>query len=148
MMHIALFQPEIAQNVGTLLRFGACMNVKIHIIEPCGFLMTDTKLRRAGMDYADLAQMERYPSWEIFRERGPKGRLLATTPQGVEAYHTYRYQADDIILMGQESVGLPQEIIDACDTSLKIVMEPGRRSLNVAISAAMIAGEAIRQTEG
>lgn len=148
MIQIALFQPEIAQNVGTLLRFGACMGTPINIIEPCGFLMTDQKLRRAGMDYADLACMNRYSSWDNFLENKPMGRLIATSPASKKVYTDFQFENNDILLMGQESVGLPEEILLNSKDSVSIPMLEGRRSLNLALSAGIIASEALRQING
>lgn len=145
MIQIALFQPEIAQNVGTLLRFGACMGTPIHIIEPCGFLMTDQKLRRAGMDYTDLACMHRYISWSEFLLNKPDGRLVATSPVASKSYTDFDYVPNDILLMGQESVGLPVELLSTVELAVSIPMIDGRRSLNLALSAGIIASEALRQ---
>ncbi len=145
MIQIALFQPEIAQNVGTLLRFGACMGTPIHIIEPCGFLMTDQKLRRAGMDYTDLASMHRYTSWEDFLHSKPEGRLIATSPVASKSYVDFDFIPNDILLMGQESMGLPQEALSTSEHAISIPMVDGRRSLNLALSAGIMASEALRQ---
>lgn len=145
MVQIALFQPEIAQNVGTLLRFGACMGTPIHIIEPCGFLMTDQKLRRAGMDYSDLACMHRYISWNEFLINRPDGRLIATSPVASKSYTNFEFASNDILLMGQESIGLPEEILLTFEHTVSIPMIDGRRSLNLALSAGIITSEALRQ---
>ena len=146
MIQIALFQPEIAQNVGTLLRFGACLGIPIHVIEPCGFLMSDQKLRRAGMDYAELANLTTHTSWNDFIQSPPKGRLIATSPMGSTVYTDFEFHQDDILLLGMESTGLPQDIMDVADTTIQIPMLPDRRSLNLALSAGIIASEALRQT--
>ena len=147
-MQLALFQPEIAQNVGTLLRLGACLGINIHIIEPCGFIFDDKKLRRSGMDYLDLSVMVRHASWDAFLENTKEMRVIATSPRADKIYTEFDFQVNDIILMGPESVGLPEEIMSSLPSNVKIPMKTGTRSLNIAVSAAMIVGEGLRQTGG
>jgi tRNA (cytidine/uridine-2'-O-)-methyltransferase len=145
-MRLALYQPEIPQNTGTLLRLGACLNVPVDIIEPCGFIWHDQKLRRAGMDYLDLSQVTRHASWSAFREAYPDKRLLLIDAKGSTSYIDFAFSPDDILLMGQESCGVPIEIMEEIPISLRIPMAPERRSLNVAVAASMVVGEALRQT--
>ncbi|MDC0033224.1 tRNA (cytidine(34)-2'-O)-methyltransferase [Alphaproteobacteria bacterium] len=147
-MRLALFQPEIPQNTGTLLRFAACMGLAVDIIEPCGFLLDDRRLRRAGMDYLDNVALTRHDSWARFVDaRKISGaRLVLLTTMGTTPYVDYTFESKDILLLGQESAGVPQEVHDAAHARLRIPMVHGVRSLNVALAAAMVAGEALRQT--
>jgi tRNA (cytidine/uridine-2'-O-)-methyltransferase len=152
-MRLALFEPDIPQNAGTLLRLGACLNVGVDIIEPCGFLLTDRGLKRAGMDYLALAALQRHSSWEAFqadraREGGPnqtKGRLILLTTRAAQPYAGFAFAPGDTLLVGRESAGVPQAVHDAADARLLIPMQAGARSLNVALAAAMVLGEALRQ---
>jgi tRNA (cytidine/uridine-2'-O-)-methyltransferase len=147
-MQIALFQPDIPQNTGTILRLCACMDVAAHIIEPAGFAISDRHFRRAGMDYLDQVNWTRHDSWAKFEEwrKQAGNRLLLFTTKGATSYLDFRYQASDILLFGRETAGVPQAVADATDARLVIPIKPGLRSLNVAMSAAMALGEALRQT--
>jgi tRNA (cytidine/uridine-2'-O-)-methyltransferase len=154
-MRLALYQPDIPQNAGTMIRLGAALGVGLDIIEPCGFLLTDRGLKRAGMDYLKSAEIVRHESWARFqasfeaaREGGPKQRLLLLTTRGDMAYTDFAFQPDDTLLVGQESAGVPAEIHDAAHARLVIPLKAGMRSLNVAQAAAMVLGEALRQTRG
>ena len=149
-MRIALYEPDIPQNTGTILRLCACLGLEAHIIEPAGFPTTDRAFRRAGMDYLDAVVLVRHRSWQDFAAwRGRGGyRLLLLTTGATRSYLDFDYQADDILLFGRESAGVPAAIHDAADARLKIPMRGGLRSLNVAVAAAMAAGEALRQTGG
>lgn len=145
-MRLALYQPDIPQNAGAIFRLAACFEVGVDVIEPCGFVFDDRKLRRAGMDYLDLCQVKRHESWAAFRAaRGP-GRLLLLTTRGDTICHEFRFRGDDTILLGRESAGVPDEVHAAADARLRIPISPGARSLNVALAAAVALGEAIRQT--
>jgi tRNA (cytidine/uridine-2'-O-)-methyltransferase len=146
-MRLALYEPDIPQNTGTLLRLGACLGIAVDIIEPCGFLFTDKGLKRAGMDYLDLANYRRHASWEAF-EADCTGRLVLLSAKATHPYTEFRFAPDDILLMGRESAGVPDSVRDAADARLRIPLMPGLRSLNVALAAAMVLGEALRQTEG
>ena len=147
-MRLALFEPDIPQNAGTLLRLGACLGVPVDVIEPCGFVLDDVRLKRAGMDYLEAAEWRRHASWTAYRrDRGP-GRLVLLTTRGEERYERFAFAADDTILVGRESAGVPEEVRAACDARLRISMRPDMRSLNVALAAAMALGEALRQTKG
>jgi tRNA (cytidine/uridine-2'-O-)-methyltransferase len=146
-MRLALFQPDIPQNAGALLRLGACLGVPVDIIEPCGFVLSDRRLRRAGMDYLASAEMTRHPSWPAFvAARGREARIVLLTTAGTVPYHRFAFAGDDIILLGRESAGVPPDIHDASDARLTIPMRPGLRSLNIALAAAMVLGEGLRQT--
>jgi len=147
-MRIALFQPDIPQNTGTILRLCACLNVEAHIIEPAGFPVSDRHFRRAGMDYLDQVAIIRHDSWSKFEQwRHRKGfRLILFSTKGTLSYLDHRYTASDILLFGRESAGVPDDVVAAVDTRLVIPIKPGLRSLNVAMAAAMALGEALRQT--
>jgi tRNA (cytidine/uridine-2'-O-)-methyltransferase len=147
-MRLALFEPDIPQNAGALIRLGACLGVGIDIIEPCGFLFSDGKLRRAGMDYLEHADVVRHASWPAFLDARPGARLILLTTKGVESYMAFVFRPADIVLLGRESAGVPDFVHARADARLTIPMRPGLRSLNVAQAAAMVLGEALRQTEG
>ena len=147
-MQLALFQPDIPQNTGTILRLCACLDVAAHIIEPAGFAVSDRAFRRAGMDYLDQVALKRHVSWTKFEEwRREKGfRLVLFTTRGATSYLDFRYGTSDILLFGRETVGVTDEVVAAADARLKIPIKPELRSLNVAVAAAMAVGEALRQT--
>jgi tRNA (cytidine/uridine-2'-O-)-methyltransferase len=147
-MQIALFQPDIPQNTGTILRLCACLGVAAHIIEPAGFPVSDRHFRRAGMDYLDQVSLMRHDSWSRFEQwRNDEGyRLILFTTKGATSYLEYSYSAADILLFGRESAGVPDEVVSKADAKLVIPIKPGLRSLNVAMAAAMALGEALRQT--
>ena len=147
-MQIALFQPDIPQNTGTILRLCACLDVTAHIIEPAGFPVSDRHFRRSGMDYLDQVALMRHDSWAKFQEwRSDQSyRLLLFTTKGAVSYLDYRYGADDILLFGRESAGVPDDVAAAADARLVIPIKPGLRSLNIAMATAMALGEALRQT--
>jgi tRNA (cytidine/uridine-2'-O-)-methyltransferase len=147
-MEIALFQPDIPQNTGTILRLCACLDVAAHIIEPAGFAVSDRAFRRAGMDYLDHVRLTRHISWTKFDEwRREQGRrLVLFTTKGAISYLDFRYGPSDILLFGRETVGVTDEVVAAADIRLKIPIKPPLRSLNVAMAASMAVGEALRQT--
>ena len=147
-MRLALYEPDIPQNAGSLMRLGACLEVGIDIIEPCGFLLSDRNFRRAGMDYLKSADICRHQSWTRFHEEfsARPGRLLLLTTKGDMAYTDFAFAPQDTLLVGRESAGVPQTVHDAVDARLVIPLRPGLRSLNVAQAAAMVLGEALRQT--
>ena len=146
-MQIALFQPDIPQNTGTILRLCACLGMAAHIIEPAGFPVSDRMFRRAGMDYLDHVSIVRHVSWPQFEAwRAAQGcRLLLFTTRAATDYRDFRYQTSDILLFGRESAGVTDAVVEAADARLVIPIAPGLRSLNVAMTAAMAAGEALRQ---
>jgi tRNA (cytidine/uridine-2'-O-)-methyltransferase len=147
-MQIALFQPDIPQNTGTILRLCACLDAAAHIIEPAGFPVSDRHFRRAGMDYLDQVTLMRHDSWSKFEQwrNDKRYRLILFTTKGASSYLDYRYDAADILLFGRESAGVPEEVAAAADARLVIPIKPSLRSLNVAMAAAMALGEALRQT--
>jgi tRNA (cytidine/uridine-2'-O-)-methyltransferase len=146
-MQIALFQPDIPQNTGTILRLCACLDMAAHIIEPAGFFYSDRLFRRAGMDYLEQVRLTRHASWERFEawRAEQRYRLLLFTTKGATPYLDFAYQPSDILLFGRESKGVTDEVVAAADARLVIPVKAGLRSLNVAITAAMAAGEALRQ---
>lgn len=150
-MHIALFQPDIPQNLGSALRLAACMDVTLHVIEPCGFIFDDKRIRRAGMDYIDHATLIRHSSWDDFvtwRDNElPEGRIVLLTTKGSTDLRAFHFQPDDILLAGRESAGVPDDVAEQADARLRIPMKEGTRSLNVIISTAMALTEGLRQTQ-
>ncbi len=144
-LRLVLYQPDIPQNCGAMLRLGACLGVGLDLIEPLGFLMDDRRLARAGLDYRDLADCRRHSSWQAFR-RADRGRLVLLTTRAQRSYLEFRYRPGDRLLLGRESAGVPEEIHEEVDAAVAIVMQPGARSMNVALAAAMVLGEALRQT--
>jgi tRNA (cytidine/uridine-2'-O-)-methyltransferase len=149
-MRIALFQPDIPQNTGTILRLCACLDAEAHIIEPAGFPITDRSFRRAGMDYLDQVRLSRHQSWRAFEQwrQNAGGRLLLLTTAGERCYLDQQYRADDVLLLGRESAGVPDEVHAGADARLVIPMARNLRSLNVAMAAAVVLGETLRQTAG
>jgi tRNA (cytidine/uridine-2'-O-)-methyltransferase len=153
-MRLALFQPDIPQNCGALIRLAACLGVGLDIIEPCGFLLDDKRLRRAGLDYLARASVRRHRSWTDFQSSraapgNPQaGRLLLLTTKGEWPYTAFAYAAGDTLLLGRESAGVPADVHAAADARLTIPLQAGYRALNVAQAAAMVLGEALRQTDG
>jgi tRNA (cytidine/uridine-2'-O-)-methyltransferase len=147
-MQIALFQPDIPQNTGTILRLCACLDVAAHIIEPAGFDTSDRHFRRAGMDYLDHVSLMRHDSWTKFEEWRQKAgyRLILFTTKAAGSYLDFRYAASDILLFGRESAGVTDAVMEAADARVVIPIKPGLRSLNVAVTTAMALGEALRQT--
>ena len=145
---LALYQPDIPQNTGTLIRLGACMATPVEIIEPCGFPFSIKALRRAGMDYLDQAELIRHVDWDAFQahEVRRKGRLVLLSTKAPTPYCDFEYQPDDTLLLGRESAGVPENVHEAADARVVIPLGAGARSLNVAVAAAMVLGEALRQT--
>ena len=147
-MRIALYEPDIPQNAGTILRMAACLGIEAHIIEPAGFPITDRAFRRAGMDYLDQVALVRHASFDAFERwrRQEHARLILLTTQASTPYLDHAFHAGDVLLFGRESAGVPEAVHRAADARLVIPMRPGLRSLNVAAAAAMVVGEALRQT--
>lgn len=150
-MRLALFQPDIPQNTGTLLRLGACLDLALDIIEPCGFIFNEKAMRRAGMDYLEQVSYRRHNSWQeflTFRQEHPDeyGRIVLMTTHASSPYTDFHFEKNDIILMGRESAGVPEEVHHTADARLLIPMNKNARSINMAVSAAMVIGEALRQT--
>lgn len=150
-MRLALYEPDIPQNTGAMLRLAACLGVAVDIIEPCGFLLDDRRLRRVGMDYLDRVELVRHSSWQAYRRAAAasrSGRLVLLTTVGETPYCRFDYHPDDTVLVGRESAGVPDEVHAAAAARVTIPMQSGLRSLNVALAAAMVLGEALRQTAG
>ncbi|MGB7205802.1 MAG: tRNA (cytidine(34)-2'-O)-methyltransferase [Anderseniella sp.] len=146
MIEIALYQPDIAQNAATTVRLAACLGLTVHIIEPAGFLWNSRDFRRAGMDYTDQANIIRQPDWAAFIAHAGHRRIVLATTKSDMNYTDFGFRPDDIILVGRESAGVPDHIHDTATHHIGIPMQPGTRSLNVAVATAMITGEALRQT--
>ncbi len=145
LLTLALYQPDIAQNTGTLIRTAACLGLKLAVIEPCGFVFSDRFMQRAAMDYAEIAAVVRHDSWDKFLETIGQRRLINIETDGTTAYTDFAFQPGDILLLGSEAHGTPDFVKTACTASVVIPMQPGVRSLNVAIAGALVAGEALRQ---
>ena len=152
---MALFQPDIPGNAGALMRTAACLGVPVDIIGPCGFVLSDRQMRRAGMDYLDQLDWTEHISWDAFQETRAKngqsamtGRLVVLTTKAEVDYAEFAFEAGDILLAGRESAGVPDDVHAAADARVRIPMAPGMRSLNVAAAMSMVLGEALRQTEG
>jgi tRNA (cytidine/uridine-2'-O-)-methyltransferase len=148
MIELALYQPDIAANTGTLARLCACLNLKLTIIEPAGFAFDDSKLRRAGMDYLDIAAIRRVPSWQHFCAENTSRRIVLLTTKSTTSYASFAFQPNDILLLGRESAGVPEHVHTYAAAQLTIPMQKSARSLNVALAASIVLGEALRQTNG
>nr|WP_295370679.1 tRNA (cytidine(34)-2'-O)-methyltransferase [uncultured Sphingosinicella sp.] len=146
-MRIALYQPDQAGNVGTILRLAACLGVPLDIIEPCGFAYSDRALKRAGMDYAEIAQVTRHLNWAAFGAVR-QGRLVLMTTRGAAPLPQVRFETGDVLLLGSESSGVPEEVHAAADLRVRIPQAAGTRSLNIAVAAGIGLAEALRQTGG
>jgi len=144
-MKIALYQPDIAGNVGTIIRLGACMGIDIDIIEPCGFPFNKEKIRRSGMDYIDYVKITRYSSFKDFQEKNKGSRIVLLTTKASQPYTDFKFRKNDILMAGRETAGVPESVHKAVDARILIPMQKGMRSLNVAISVAIVVGEGIRQ---
>ena len=148
MLEIALYQPDIAPNAATILRMCACFGLTCRIIEPAGFVMSDSQFRRAGMDYLDRAALVREPSWAAFRRATAGRRSVLLTTRAALPVWDFAFRADDLILMGRESVGVPEAVHEQVEARVTIPMRGGLRSLNVALACAIATGEAVRQLRG
>ncbi len=144
MIKIALYQPDIPQNTGSILRLAACLNITVDIIEPCGFVWNERKMRRAGMDYLDNVAINRHSSWQEY-DKIPRQRLILMSTKASIKYTDFNFLAGDTLLMGRESAGVPDDIHNMADARIIIPMANQMRSINVAMSAAMVLGEALRQ---
>lgn len=148
-MRVALYEPDIPQNAGAIMRTAACLGVTVDLIEPCGFLLGDRQLRRAGMDYLDKLVLNRHSSWDVFKDargQAAEGRLVLVTTRAELPYTDFRFMPGDVLMFGRESSGVPETVHAAVDASVVVPMTPGSRSLNVAVAVAMVLGEALRQT--
>lgn len=149
-VRVALYQPDNPVNAGGALRLGACLDVPVEIVEPCGFVFDRRRLRRAGLDYLEHARCTRHPSWPAFEawRRAAGLRLVVLTTRGRTPYFRHAFRPGDLLLAGRESAGVPDEVHAAADAALRVPMAPGRRSLNVVAALALVLGEALRQTDG
>jgi tRNA (cytidine/uridine-2'-O-)-methyltransferase len=146
-MRLALFQPDIPQNLGAAIRLGACLGVPLDVIEPCGFPLDDRSIRRAAMDYAARAEVRRHAGWGGFLSEN-RGRIVLFTTRGAAPFLDFAFRPDDVLLFGRESAGVPDEVHDAAGARLYIPLAEGARSLNVVVAASMALTEALRQTNG
>jgi tRNA (cytidine/uridine-2'-O-)-methyltransferase len=144
-MHIALYKPDIPQNTAAIIRLGACLNLKIHIIEPCGFNLHDARFKRVVMDYLGLSRIVRYEDYDSFVSKNKKKRIVLMTTRAKKLYHKFNFKKNDILLFGRESAGVPENLHKRIADKVKVPMNKKTRSLNVAISVAIISAEALRQ---
>jgi tRNA (cytidine/uridine-2'-O-)-methyltransferase len=146
-MRLALYQPDMPPNTGAMMRLAACFGVGLDIIEPCGFVLDDRKLKRAGMDYIEFLDYKRHQDWAVFKSQVGQKRVVLLTTKTTTPYHRFVFRKDDILMVGRESAGVPFDIHQSVDAEVKIPMQEPARSLNVAIAAAIVLAEALRQTE-
>jgi tRNA (cytidine/uridine-2'-O-)-methyltransferase len=146
-MRLALYEPDIPQNTGAVLRLAACFGIAVDLIEPMGFVWDDRRLRRAGMDYLEGVDWTRHRSWDAFLAARRPGRLVLLTTRAPVGHVGFMFRPDDTLILGRESAGAPERVHHAADAAVRIALKPGMRSLNVAIAAAIVLGEALRQTD-
>ena len=144
-MHIALYKPDIPQNTAAIIRLGACLNLKIHIIEPCGFNLNDARFKRVVMDYLGFSKIFRYEDYDKFLSKNKKKRIVLMTTKAKKKYHRFNFKKNDILLFGRESAGVPESLHKTIKNKVKVPMNKKTRSLNVAMSVAIISAEALRQ---
>jgi len=145
MINIVLYKPDIPQNTAAIVRLSACLNLKMHIIEPCGFNLDDSRFKRVAMDYINLSYMVRYPSFETFMIKNSKSRIVLMTTKSKKIYHHFKFKKNDFLLFGRESAGVPEEIHKKIKDKLKVPLSGKARSLNVAMTVAIVATEALKQ---
>ena len=144
-MHIALYKPDIPQNTAAIIRLSACLNLKVHIIEPCGFNLNDSRFKRVVMDYIGFSKISKYEDYDIFLKKNLKSRIILMTTKAKKSYHQFKFRKNDILLFGRESAGVPESLHKTIKNKLKIPISKKTRSLNVAITVAIVAAEALRQ---
>ena len=144
-MHIALYKPDIPQNTGAIIRLSACLNIKVHIIEPCGFNLNDTRFKRVVMDYIGFSKISKYEDYDIFLKKNLKSRIVLMTTKAKKSYHQFKFRRNDILLFGRESAGVPKSLHKTIKNKLKVPINKKTRSLNVAMTVAIVAAEALRQ---
>ena len=144
-MHIVLYKPDIPQNTASIIRLGACLNLNIHLIEPCGFDLNDNRFKRVAMDYVGLTKIIQHNGFESFLKKYKKSRIVLMTTKAKKLYHKFKFKKNDMLLFGRESAGVPEEIHKMIQNKIKIPMNKKSRSLNVAMSVAIVAAEALRQ---
>lgn len=147
MISIALYKPDIPQNTAAIIRLSACFEMRIHIIEPCGFSLEDSRFKKVVMDYFNFSKISRYVNYINFKKKNSKSRIVLMTTKAKKYYCNFKYQDNDILLFGRESAGVPQNIHDSVDFKLKIPMNKNTRSLNVAMASAIVSAEAMKQTK-
>ena len=145
-MHIALYKPDIPQNTAAIIRLSACLNLKVHIIEPCGFDLNDPRFKRVVMDYIGYSKIFKYQDYDDFSKKNKKNRIILMTTKATKHYHKFKFKKNDILLFGRESAGVPEKLHQSIENKIKIPMNKETRSLNVAMSVAIISAEALRQT--
>ena len=144
-MHIALYKPDIPQNTVAIIRLSACLNLKVHIIEPCGFNINDSRFKRVVMDYIGFSKIFRYEDYDMFIKKNKKSRIILMTTKASRHYHKFKFKKNDILLFGRESAGVPESLHKSIKNKVKVPMSKKTRSLNVATSVAIISAEALRQ---
>ena len=144
-MHIALYKPDIPQNTAAIIRLGACLNLKIHIIEPCGFNLHDSRFKRVVMDYMGMSRIFRYEDYDDFMKKNKDKRIVLMTTKAKKHYHKFKFKKNDMMLFGRESAGVPENLHKTIKNRIKVPMNKKARSLNVAMSVAIISAEALRQ---
>ena len=144
-MHIVLYKPDIPQNTAAIIRLGACLSLNIHLIEPCGFNLNDSRFKRVVMDYMNLCKVVRHEDFKSFVKKNKKSRIVLMTTKAKKLYHTFKFKKNDMLLFGRESAGVPEEIHKMLKNKIKIPMNKKTRSLNVSMSVAIVASEALRQ---
>jgi tRNA (cytidine/uridine-2'-O-)-methyltransferase len=147
-MRLALFEPDIPQNTGTLMRLCACLAVPMDIVEPCGFILSDKNLKRAGMDYIDHLHLTRHLNWDAFKTAHAGKRLVLMSTKLSTSYLGFEFRTGDVLIAGRESAGVPDYVRESCDAAVHIPMAAQLRSLNVALASGIVLGEALRQTKG
>ena len=144
-MHIALYKPDIPQNTAAIIRLGACLNLKIHIIEPCGFNLHDSRFKRVVMDYMGMSRIFRYEDYDDFLKKNKDKRIVLMTTKAKKHYHKFKFKKNDMMLFGRESAGVPESLHKTIKNRIKVPMNKKTRSLNVAMSVAIVSAEALRQ---
>ena len=144
-MHIALYKPDIPQNTAAIIRLSSCLDLKIHIVEPCGFSLEDSRFKRVVMDYIGFSKIVRYEDYDIFLKKNSNSRIILMTTKAKKSYHKFKFKKNDILLFGRESAGVPESLHKTIQNKLKIPISKKARSLNVAMSVAIVATEALRQ---
>ena len=144
-MHIALYKPDIPQNTAAIIRLGACLNLKVHIIEPCGFNLHDSRFKRVVMDYMNMSRIFRYEDYDDFLKKNKDKRIVLMTTKAKKYYHKFKFKKNDMMLFGRESAGVPESLHKTIKNRIKVPMNKKTRSLNVAMSVAIISAEALRQ---
>ena len=146
-MHIALYKPDIPQNTAAIIRLSACLNLKVHIIEPCGFNLNDSRFKRVVMDYIGFSKIFKYEDYDMFIKKNIESRIILMTTKAKKLYHNFNFKKNDILLFGRESAGVPESLHKKIQNKLKIPISKKTRSLNVAMSVAIVAAEAMRQND-